>query len=339
METDMHIIELTGPSIDSIVSRHAPEPAEPASGEILLKMRAGALNFLDMAVAAGGYPVSYPVVPIADGAGEIMAIGESVPDFAVGDRVAVHPKPHWIAGETNAADVAATRGATLPGAVREWAIVAATSVVKAPEHLSWEEIASIPIPATTAWRALQTAAIGPGTNVVVLGTGVVSLQAITLAKILGARVIVTSSSDEKLERVRMLGADDVINYARTPEWQDEVRSLTSGQGADLVIETVGGASVARSIAAVRQGGTVFTIGFMAGTNVTLDILPLIVGGVRLIGSNTGSVSELRAAMGAIADHSLRPIIAATFPISDIKAAYQAHADGARFGKIALRFEW
>lgn len=336
----MKRIELSGPTIDSLKHLNGPEPSPPAPGEVLVKMRAAAFNFLDVAVATGKYPgVQFPVIPIADGAGEILAVGAAVEGLTVGDRVALHAKPLWIAGEASAAVAGATRGVSLPGSLIEISVASAASVVKAPDHLSWEQIASLPIPATTAWRGLQTAGIGPGSHVVVLGTGVVSLQAITLAKAMGARVIVTSSSDEKLASARALGADDGINYTAHPEWQVEVRRLTGGVGADLVIETVGGDNIARSIAAVRQGGIVFAIGFLAGSDVRLDLLPLIGSGVRIIGSNTGSVAELREAMAVIATHRIQPVIAKTFSVSEIGAAYRAHDEGNRFGKIAVTLDW
>lgn len=231
------------------------------------------------------------------------------------------------------------RGVNLPGALVEIAEIDAASAVKAPAHLSWEGIAALPIVATTAWNALETAHIGPGSSVVVLGTGGASIMALQLAKARGARVIVTSSSDEKLERARGLGADDLINYRTLAAWDDEVLKLTDGIGADLVLETAGTETFMRSLNAVRQGGTIFTIGFLTGTTLELDLLPLIVKAVRVQGNNTGSAEDLADALRAISAHRIEPVIDKTFSVGKITEAYRALAGGGHFGKLAITLDW
>jgi NADPH:quinone reductase-like Zn-dependent oxidoreductase len=336
----MHAIELSRASLDAFESVERPDPPAPGHGQILVRMRAASLNFLDLAVATGRYPgAGFPLVPVADGAGEVIAIGDAVEGLAVGDRVAVHPKARWAAGHGTAENAAAMRGVTLPGALQQIAILDASSLVRAPAHLDWAQIASLPIAATTAWNALACADIGPASSVVVLGTGSVSLFALQLAKARGARVIVTSSSDEKLAHVGELGADRTINYQRTPEWDAAVLAATDGVGADLVIETVGAATFARSLAAVRQGGTVFTIGFLTGTALPLDLSPIIVKAIRVQGSNTGSAQDLADAVAAIRAHRIEPVIGLAFPVDRVRDAYAALTEARHIGKIALDVDW
>lgn len=335
----MRAIQLTGPSLDAFASVDLPEPPPPGHGQLHIAMRAASLNFIDVAVALGQYPgVSFPLIPVADGAGEVLAVGEGVSAFNVGDRVALHPKARWAAGRPTVERSRVMRGVNLPGVLMQVATVDASAVVKAPDHLSWEETASLPIVATTAWNALQAARIGPGSHVVVLGTGGTSLMTLQLAKARGARVIVTSSSDDKLARAQVLGADHIVNYRAHPAWDDEVQRLTDGVGADLVLETVGPQTFMRSLGAVRQGGTVFTIGFLSGTMGQIDLLPLILKSVRVQGNNTGSAEDLADALAAIAAHRIKPVLGRTFPVRRIEDAYRSAAEGGSFGKLAITLD-
>ncbi|WP_144637667.1 zinc-dependent alcohol dehydrogenase family protein [Bordetella genomosp. 13] len=336
----MQAIEITAPSFDALQRVERPEPAAPGKGRILVRMKAGSVNFADLAVASGHYPgAPYPNVPLSDGVGEVVAIGDEVWQVAVGDRVAVHVKAHWIAGRPSAELANPMRGATLPGSLVEIAELDAASVVKLPDYLSWEAAGTLPIAAMTAWRALESAQVGPASTVVVLGTGGVSIFALQLAKARGARVIITSSSDEKLERARALGADDVFNYRKDTAWDAFVVDATGGVGADLVIDPVGGEGLARSVAAVRHGGTVAAIGFLGGGATPLDLLPIIFKEVRVQGSNGGSVADLAGAVAAIAAHRIEPVIDRIFGLSDLRKAYELMAQGGHFGKIAIRFDW
>ena len=336
----MHVIELTGPDPSHIRHVSLPDPGPVGHGQALVRMRAAAFNYLDRLVATGGYPGAlYPNIPVADGAGEVVAVGDGVETVKVGDRVAVHPKAIWFAGEGTGRNNMAMRGVTLPGVLSEWMLVDAASLVTAPAHLDFEAIASLPISATTGWNALRAADVGPASTVVLPGTGATALQTLQLAKAAGARVIVTSSSDERLERARALGANEVINYRITPEWQDEVLRLTDGLGADLVLETTGTDTLARSLAAVRHGGTVFAIGFVSGYETSLNLLMVIGKAIRLIGGNTGSAADFRSAAGVIASHGIAPVIARTFSVNDIADAYAALLAGDQFGKLAIRLDW
>ena len=332
----MKAIHLTRPSFDAFRLADLDEP-RPSRGEALVRMKAASLNFIDVAVATGNYPgPAFPLVPVADGAGEVVEVGPEVDTLAPGDRVAIHPKALWAAGRGTAHNAHVMRGVTLPGALREYAVASADTLVKLPPHLTWEQGASLPVTATTAWNALPVADIGPGRTVAVLGTGGSSVFAIQLAKARGATVIVTSSSDEKLARAKQLGADHLLNYRAKPAWDHEVLAITDGTGVDLVLETAGAATFARSLNAVRHGGTVFTIGFLSGVKAEVDLLAIIVKSLRVLGNNTGSAADLADAAAAIAASRIEPVVDRVYGVGAVREAYEALAGGTpHFGKLAI----
>jgi NADPH:quinone reductase-like Zn-dependent oxidoreductase len=336
----MHAIHLTAPSLDAFRPVTLPDP-EPGRGEVLLRMRAASLNFIDVAVATGRYPgARFPLVPIADGAGEVVAVGDGVDTLAPGDRVAVHPKALWAAGRPSQRTGRAMRGVNLPGAARELAVAAADTVVKLPPHLSWEQGAALPVTATTAWNALVAADIGPGSTVAVLGTGGASVFAIQLAKARGARVVATSSSAAKLARARAIGADHGIDYRATPDWDRAVLEWSDGRGVDLVLETAGAQTIARSLDAVRHGGTVFTIGFVSGSQAPVDLMRIIEKSIRVQGNNTGSAQDLADAVAAIAAHRIEPVVDRTYALDQLPEALAALAEGgSHFGKLAVTLDF
>jgi len=336
----MKAIQLTSHSLTAFRQTELPEP-QPGHGEALLRLRAATLNYADVAVATGAFPgATLPFVPVADGAGEVVAFGDGVDHqalgLAVGDRVVPHFMPGWQDGAMTPRNVAAMRGITLQGSLAEYVAVPASSLVALPAHLDFVQGAALPIAATTAWNAVRSASVRPGSVVVLLGTGGVSIFALQFAKASGATVIIASSSDEKLERARQLGADHLINYRATPAWDEEVLKLTGGRGADLVVETVGEATIARSIHAAAMGGTIFTVGFVTGTAAAIDLLQVIVKALRIVGNSTGSVADLTQAVRAIAAHRIVPVIDRVFAMADTAAAYaELSAGGRHFGKIAI----
>lgn len=332
----MKAIELTAPSLTAFRPTELPDP-KPRHGEVLVRLRAAALNFVDVAIATGHFPgAGFPMIPVTDGAGEVAALGEGVSGWTVGDRVIPHFMPNWQGGVITPSYVAAMRGVTLPGSLAEYVAVPAASLVALPAHLDFVQGAALPIAATTAWNAVRSASTRPGSVVVLLGTGGVSIFALQFAKASGATVILASSSDEKLERARQLGADHLINYRATPAWDEEVLRLTEGRGADLVVETVGGQTIVRSLNAAAMGGTVFTVGFITGTSSSIDLLPIIVKALRIVGNNTGSVADLAQAARAIAANRIAPVIDRTFGIDETSAAYaELSAGGRHVGKIAI----
>jgi NADPH:quinone reductase-like Zn-dependent oxidoreductase len=336
----MYAIELVGPDLGRFRRVDCPDPSPPGPGRVLVRMKAASMNFMDVAVATGQYPgVTYPIVPLVDGAGEVIQTGPEVWQVAVGDRVAVHSKPRWIAGEGNASIAKTTRGVNMRGSLIEIADLDAASIVKMPDHLSWEGIAAVPGAGIGAWQGLEAASVGPASTVVLLGTGGVSIFALQFAKARGARVIITSSSDHKLERARALGADETVNYRDRPEWDVAVRSLTDGVGADLVIEAVGGADFNRSIKAVRYGGTIYALGFLGGTTAQVDLLSIIANGLRIEGTNGGSVADLAATVATIAAHRIEPVVDRSFALADLADAYSLMQRGGHFGKIAVTLDW
>ncbi len=331
----MKVIELTAPRLDALHAATYEEPA-PGPGDVLIRLRAASLNFLDIAIATGMYPLGrFPIIPVTDGAGEIADVGPAVSGWEVGDRVIPHFIPNWQDGRMPAPGGGPRRGIDLPGSLAEFVSVPAASLVRTPKHLSDAEAATLPIAATTAWRAVRTAALGPGRTALLLGTGGVSLFALQFAKAHGSRVIITSSSDEKLARARMLGADDTVNYKNIPEWAREVLRLTDGKGVDLVLETGGAATFPQSIQAAGVDSTIFIIGFLSGAEPSISVVPVMEKRLRLQGNNTGPVADLADAAAAIATHTIKPVLDATLPMEEAEAAYKQVAAGGHFGKLAL----
>ncbi|MCS0616623.1 NAD(P)-dependent alcohol dehydrogenase [Massilia kyonggiensis] len=332
----MYAIQLVEPSLTAFRRTSLPDP-QPAAGEVLIRLRAAALNYIDVAVATGSFPgATLPMVPVADGAGEVVALGADVTDIAIGDRVVPHFMPDWLDGPMRPERIAAMRGITLPGSLSEYVAVPAKSVVRLPDHLDFVQGATLPIAATTAWNAVRSASVRPGSTVVILGTGGVSLFALQFAKASGATVILVSSSDEKLEHGRALGADHLVNYRATPDWDKAVLEITHGRGADLVVETVGDATFARSLNAAAMGGTVFTVGFLSGVTTSVNLFSIIGKALRVVGNSTGSVADLGEAVRAIAANRIVPVVDRRFEIDETATAYAELAAGSRhFGKLAI----
>jgi NADPH:quinone reductase-like Zn-dependent oxidoreductase len=244
--------------------------------------------------------------------------------------------PDWLDGPMRPERIAAMRGITRPGSLSEYVAVPAKSVVRLPEHLDLAQGATLPIAATTAWNAVRSASVRPGSTVVILGTGGVSLFALQFSKASGATVILVSSSDEKLERGRALGADHFVNYRATPDWDKAVLAITEGRGADLVVETVGDATFERSLHAAATGGTVFTVGFLSGAATSVNLFSIIGKALRVVGNSTGSVADLKEAVRASAAHRIVPVVDRRFGLDETAAAYAELAAGSRhFGKLAF----
>jgi len=332
----MYAIQLVEHSLNAFRRATLPDP-QPGPGDVLIRLRAAALNYIDTAVATGRFPgATFPFVPVADGAGEVVALGSDVTDVALVDRVIPHFMPDWLDGPMRPERIAAMRGITLPGSLSEYVVVPARSVVGLPEHLDFAQGATLPIAATTAWNGVRSASVRPGSTVVILGTGGVSLFALQFAKASGATAVLVSSSEAKLERGRGLGADHLVNYRTTPDWDKAVLEITGGRGVDLVVETVGGPSFVRSLNAVAMGGTVFTVGFIAGSETAFDLFAVIGKAVRIVGNSTGSVADLKEAVRAIAANRIVPVVDRRFGIDETAAAYAELAAGSRhFGKLVL----
>jgi NADPH:quinone reductase-like Zn-dependent oxidoreductase len=309
----------------------------PGAGELLLRMRAASLNYRDLLMIEGRYNPKQPLplVPCSDGVGEVVAMGDGVRGFAAGDRVCPLFAPRWLAGEPTRERLRTTLGGPLDGTLREQMRVDAASVVRPPAHLADAEAACLPCAAVTAWSALvEQGGVRAGETVLVLGTGGVALFALQIAVLHGARVIVTSSSDEKLARARSLGAAETINYAREPAWGKRAREL-AGDGVDHVVEVGGAGTLAESLRAVRIGGTIHLIGVLAAGEAPLSIVPVFMQQVRVQGVLVGHREAFEAMNRAFGQHQVRPVVDRVFPFDQVPAAFDHLASGAHFGKVCV----
>jgi NADPH:quinone reductase-like Zn-dependent oxidoreductase len=332
------VIEIAAFGRENLRLVERPEPS-PGPGQVLLAMRAAALNYRDLLTVQGTYnpKQKLPLIPCSDGVGEVVAIGDGVSRVAVGDRVCPIFAQRWIAGEPTRERLRSTLGGPLDGTLAERMVVSEEGVVRVPEHLSDEEAATLPCAAVTAWNALVTeGGVTAGDTVLVQGTGGVSLFALQLARLLGARVIVTSSDDGKLARARELGAEAGINYRAVPAWGDRARELTGGVGVDHVVEVGGAGTLAQSLRAVRMGGRISLIGNLAGSSTEVALPLIFMQRVRVQGLLVGDRESFEAMNRAIAAHRLRPVVDRTFPLAEAGAAFDHLAAGRHFGKVSLR---
>lgn len=328
-----------GFGLDNLVLRERDRVA-PASGDVIVRIRAASVNYRDLRMVRGEYNPKQPLplVPLSDAVGEIVAKGDQVTGLSVGDRVCPLFAQGWHAGEPTKEKISTTLGGPLDGVLREEMTLRAKNVVKVPVHLSDAEAATLPCAYLTAWSALvEQGAVSAGQTVLVQGTGGVSIAALQLAKAMGARVIATSSSDEKLERARDLGADDTVNYKHTPAWGKKAVELTGGRGVDIVVEVGGAGTLGESLRAVRPGGVVAVIGVLAGAATEVNVMPILMRNVRLQGVFVGHKEAFVRMNRAIEQTALRPVVDRAFAWTDARAALE-HLEAARhFGKIALAF--
>ena len=324
-----------GTGIDGLVKTDLPTP-KTGPGQVLVKVAACSLNFRDLAIALGTYrmPVKPSLIPLSDGAGEVVEIGVGVTRVKVGDRVAGCFFQRWIAGPMTADTHASALGGGIDGMLAEYVVLEEHGVVKVPTHLSYQEAATLPCAAVTAWHALaEHARIVAGETVLVQGTGGVSIFALQLARLMGARVVITSSSDQKLTRARELGAAHGVNYKSTPEWDKALVEWTGG-GVDHVVEVGGPGTLAQSLRAVRIGGKITLIGVLSGA---AEINPMLIFARRanVQGISVGSMQMFEAMNRAIATSGLTPMVDKVFAFDDAPAAYR-HLQAARhFGKVVI----
>jgi len=324
--------------LESLTLAERPEP-RPGPGQVLVQMRAFSLNYRDLLVVKGLYnpKLALPLVPLSDGAGQVAALGAGVTRVQTGDRVAGTFMPKWVAGELTEAKARSALGAANRGVLAEYVVFDQDGVVHVPEHLTDEEAATLPCAAVTAWHALVSeGGIKAGDTVLTQGTGGVSVFALQLARLAGARVIATSSSDTKLARARELGASDGINYRATPDWDKRVRELTGDVGVDHVVEVGGAGTLARSLRAVRTGGRVSLIGVLTGGSGEVNPLPVLMKNVRVQGIFVGSREMFEAMNRAITLHRMRAVVDRVFAFEEAAQALRYMESGAHFGKIVIR---
>jgi NADPH:quinone reductase-like Zn-dependent oxidoreductase len=326
--------------LDSLTQVDLPDPT-PERDEVVIRMRASSINYRDLMIVQGTYNPRQPLplVPFSDGVGEVVAMGPEVTRFKIGDRVCPIFVQAWIDGEVSMAKLKTTLGSPLPGVFSEFFKTHETGLVKAPAHLSDAEAATLPCAALTAYNALfGTGRLSAGETVLIQGTGGVSIFALQFAKMIGARAIVTSSSDEKLERAKSLGAWQTINYKTTPEWDKRVVELTDRIGVDQVVEVGGAGTLTRSIRAVRVAGTVSIIGALTGAAQEMNVLPVLMRHVRLQGIIVGSRTMFEAMNRAIEATNLHPVIdAKSFSFAEAKQALEYMNTAGHFGKIVVHF--
>ena len=324
--------------IDNLEAFEAPIPKANA-GQVVIRVHAVSLNYRDLMMVKGFYnpKMALPRIPCSDGAGEIVEAGEGVTDFKAGDRVAGIFMQRWLDGPPSAVKQKAALGGDVDGMLAEYVVLDATGVVHLPETLSYEEGATLPCAGVTAWNAVVSVArTKPGDTVVTQGTGGVSIFAFQFAKLLGARVLGTSSSDDKLERAKSLGLDAGVNYKENPNWADWVLAETEGEGADLIVEVGGAGTFAQSLKAVRVGGTIAQIGVLSQSNEPLLIAPVLRKQVRIQGIFVGSKADFLAMNRAISHNGLKPVVDCVFPFAEARAAFQRMESASHCGKIVIR---
>ena len=327
-------------SMDHLKIADRKQP-KPGPNEVMLQMKAASINYRDLVVPLKGYGSftgTLPLVPISDGVGEVVETGAGVTRVASGDRVCPMFMQRWIAGEPDLTRITSTLGGPIDGVMQEYMVVNEQGLAKAPENLTDEEAATLPCAALTAWSALVTEGdVKAGDTVLVQGTGGVSLFALQFAKLLGAKVIVISGSDDKLKRAVALGADEGLNYGAVPEWGKAVKRRTMGQGVDHIIEVGGEKTLPQSLRVIRPGGTISMIGVLSGLNMGVSLGLIVTRKVRLQGITVGHRDSFEAMARAIAQHRVKPVIDRVYAFEELKEALTYLRKGRHFGKICIRF--
>jgi len=323
--------------IDSLAKSEKDIP-KPGPGEVLIRVHAVSLNYRDLLILQGKYMrgLKVPLIPMSDGAGEVADIGPGVTRFRRGDRVAGIFMQTWLSGPVSPTVPRSALGGSIDGMLAEYVVLNESGVVQIPAHLSYEEAATLPCAGVTAWNALTDWGLTPGSTVLVQGTGGVSIFALQFAKLAGARVIATSSSDDKLKKVTELGASDGINYKSNPNWDSRATELTGGIGVDHVIEVGGPGTIARSMNAVRVGGRISVIGLLSGTDVTVSPMPILGKQIQVQGIFVGSRDMFEEMNRAISLHRLRPVVDRVFEFDDAGDALRYMESGKHFGKVVIK---
>ncbi|MET0374584.1 MAG: NAD(P)-dependent alcohol dehydrogenase [Rhizorhabdus sp.] len=326
------------PTLDTLGFTERADPGAPGRGEIRVALHGSSLNYHDLGVVTGGMPAGDRVIALADGAGTVEAVGEDVSEFQVGDEVVSCFFPDWQDGTPTLGDFSRTPGDGIDGFAQEHVVLPASAFTHAPKGYDAVEAATITTAGLTAWRALVVdAQIKAGDTLLLLGTGGVSIWALQIAKAMGARVAISSSSDEKLERAKALGADFTLNYRTDTNWGRTVRDWTGGRGVDHVVEVGGPGTLAQSIEAVRVGGHISLIGVLTGVSGEVPTAALMSKQARLQGLIVGSRREQQEFVRALETTGIRPVIDRRFPLDRLGEAFQYEMDGSHFGKIGI--EW
>lgn len=329
------IIVQAGGGYDKVIVG-ARDAQEPQAGEITVRLHASSLNYHDFAVVSGMWGPTEPRIPMADGAGVVTAVGSGVTAFSVGDHVVSTFFPTWLAGAPLVEGFATTPGDGVDGYAREIVTASVNAFTLAPKGWSHVEAATLTTAALTAWRGLMSdSALKPGDTVLVQGSGGVSIFALQFAKMAGANVIATSSSDEKLEKLKALGANHLINYRKHANWGELAREMTDGRGVDHIIEVGGPATLNQSILAARVGAHISVIGILTGLGGEISIVNTLIKQLKLQGLIVGNRAQQQDMIKAIDTNNMRPVIDKVFPLESIVEAFQYQETNKHFGKICL----
>jgi NADPH:quinone reductase-like Zn-dependent oxidoreductase len=325
--------------MDNLKVSSRPDP-QPGAGQVLLRMKASSINYRDLLVPQRGYGSRtgpLPLIMLSDGVGEVIEVGAGVVRVKVGDRALPCFNQSWISGPVNAERLSRTLGGSVDGTMAGYMCLPQETIVRAPAYLSDLEAASLPCAALTAWSAIVTyESLGPGSKVLVQGTGGVALFAIQIAKLLGAHVTVISSSDEKIARAKTLGADAAINYKTTPEWYRATRDITGGAGYDHIVELGGEKTLGQSLRCIRPGGTLSMIGVLSGGSMSAQLGYVVTRHVRLQGITVGNRDGFEAMLRAFEQHQVKPTIDHVFAFEELKEAMAYLKKGAHFGKVCIQ---
>jgi NADPH:quinone reductase-like Zn-dependent oxidoreductase len=336
----MNVFELQAFGLDNLkrAERLAPEPG---ADEVMIRVRAVSLNYRDLLIAQGKYNprMTLPRIPVSDGAGEVVSVGAEVTAWKPGDRVVVPFFPAWLDGELSPAKAASALGGDVDGMLREFATVRADALLPIPSPLSFEQAATLPCAAVTAWNGLFVSGnLRPGQTLLLQGTGGVSLFGLQFGKIAGATIILISSSDAKLERARAMGAHHTINYRTEPEWEKRVMKITDGRGVDLTLEVGGAGTLARTLRATAYAGQISLIGVLSGIAGEFQIGQMLHKALTIRGIYVGSRAMFKAMNDAITQHRLEPVIDRVFSFEQAPAAFRHLESAQHFGKVVIRIE-
>jgi NADPH:quinone reductase-like Zn-dependent oxidoreductase len=326
--------------LDRLLPAERPDP-EPRPDEVLVRLRAVSLNYRDLLVIQGKYnpKMKLPRVPVSDGAGEVVSIGAQVRDWKPGDRIVVPFFPAWLDGEFSPAGAAGALGGDVDGMLRELATFRSDALVPIPAHLSFEQAATLPCAAVTAWNGLFSSGnLQPKQTLLLQGTGGVSLFGLQFARMTGANIILISSSDSKLDRARSMGAHHTINYRTEPDWEKKVWEITGGRGVDLTLEVGGAGTLSKTLRATRYGGQVSLIGVLSGISGPIEIGPILHKAITVRGIYVGSRAMFIKMNRALSQHQLEPVLDQVFSFGESPEAFRHLESAQHFGKVVIRVE-
>ena len=333
----MKAIQQVAFGLESLQLKEIPTPA-PAPHEVLVKIEAASLNYLDVALATGTYSKTLPLprIPVSDGAGVVAAVGDKVSQWKTGDRVMIQYNQLWQNGQATAATDHVRTGVSTPGLLAEYAVIPEYALVRTPANLTSVEAATLPVAGVTAWTGLMSyAGIKAGQTILTQGTGGVSLFALQIALAAGARVIATSSNPEKLKKLQALGAHEVIDYKKNPDWHEEVKRITGGAGVNATLDIAGAPTILNSVKSVGYNGFVGLVGFIGGAKLPLDLFSIVGSYIRLQGYSVGSLQSFRELAAAVEVNNIHPVIDSVFPVSQAQEAFRHMGSGNYFGKVVI----